>query len=389
MRIVYFASFFTTDSDFPLIKELQRRNVDVVYCLMASRYGKRAGLINLKQKMKTGIYKASELDDFSLYKEYIDLDRIYVFYNDSIRGRGLKSLFFHIKVFRFLKNLNADIIHFAWFQRFHAKIFYFLNLKKCLTVHDPLEHSSNRDPSVEKDRKFAFKKMDKLILLNNVQLEEFKNHYHIDESYIVLNKMGYFDYLPQISHKRRFSSTPYVLFFGYIREYKGLEYLCKAMKIVHLKHPEVKLLIAGGGELYFDWQQYANLDYIVLYNKFIDLPDLACFLKFCEFSICPYKDATQSGVVQTAFSLDVPMIVTNVGALPEVVINNENGLVVPPCDVDALANSIADLLDNPQKLSLMKNNIKNKWQNEMSWKPIVDKYIECYNSLVSYEQYKI
>lgn len=382
MKIIYFASFFTTDSDFPLIRKFQEKGVDVIYCLNASRYGNKAGLVNLKKNLKTGIYKASSLEGFQLYKDYLDLDRVYVFYNNSQHGKGLKSLLFHIKVFWFLRKQNADIIHFGWYQRSFGKMFYLLKIKKCLTVHDPLEHSGNSSISVEKDRKIAFAHMDKFFLLNALQLNEFVKHYDIAENKVVLNKMGYFDYLQYIYQRQKKVSGRNILFFGYIREYKGLEYLCKAMMLVHEKYPDLKLVIAGGGKIYFDWKPYSNLDYIELYNRYIDLPELASFLDSCEFSVCPYKDATQSGVVQTAFSMNVPMIVTDVGALSEVVEDNKNGIVIPPCDSMALADAIIYLLDNPQKLVDMRLNIEDEWKKNMSWSPIADKYIQCYKSLL-------
>lgn len=382
MKIIYFTSFFTTDSDFPLIKEYQKRNVDVVYCLMATRYEKCAGLINLTEKLKTGIYKASQLQSFYAYKNYIDLEKVFVFYNDSKHRRDLKSLLFHIKVYRFLNSQKADIIHFGWYQRFFGKIFYHLPLKKFLTVHDPLEHSGNGNLSIEKDRRKAFSIMDRLILLNKYQINEFSKFYEIPLDKIVVNKIGYYDYLKQLVAENRTKRYRNILFFGYIREYKGLEYLCKAMIHVHAKYPDVKLVIAGGGNVYFDWKPYENLSYIEFKNYFIDLPELAELLNDCYFSVCPYKDATQSGVVQTAFSMDVPMIVTNVGALPEVVQNEYNGLVVPPCDSISLASAICDLLEHPDKLSFMKDNIKNVWQVKMSWEQIADVNLSSYQSLL-------
>lgn len=152
-----------------------------------------------------------------------------------------------------------------------------------------------------------------------------------------------FDYLREIQQVPTRIDAKYILFFGYISSYKGLEYLCEAMMKVHKSHPEVKLVIAGGGNIYFDWKPYKDLDYIILRNHFVDLPELAGLLSECEFSVCPYKDATQSGVVQTAFSLGVPMLVTNVGALPDVVKDGQNGLVVPPCDSSSLVGAINTL----------------------------------------------
>ena len=94
--------------------------------------------------------------------------------------------------------------------------------------------------------------------------------------------------------------------------------------------------------------------------------------------MCPYKDATQSGVVQTAFALGVPIVATNVGALPEMVKNDVYGKIVPPCDSDSLAAAMIELITDADKLNRLKNNIKTQWHSSMSWSPIVDGYIELY-----------
>lgn len=70
------------------------------------------------------------------------------------------------------------------------------------------------------------------------------------------------------------------------------------------------------------------------------MPQLAGLLNDALFAVCPYKDATQSGVIQTAFSMDCPVIGTDVGALPEAIDNGVTGLIVPPCNSEALAHAI-------------------------------------------------
>ena len=98
--------------------------------------------------------------------------------------------------------------------------------------------------------------------------------------------------------------------------------------------------------------------------------------------MCPYTDATQSGVVQTAFSLNVPTIVTDVGALPKAVTDGVTGLVVPPCDVMALATKMLYLIDNPEVLNEMRSNINDKWKTNMDWHSIGETYQNFYNKLL-------
>lgn len=383
MKIIYLGAIHSSDSDFPLLREYQRRGIDWTLYVFMSKYCHKGGLFNIEKIIpKTGLFKASELPEMAPYAKYINLDKIVIVNDYNTHQNLLSSRVLWLKVLWDMKKQHADILHVCWPLSGHRSILFHLPCKKILTVHDPISHSNQQNAQNEKIRKKNFRLFDKLVLLSKPLLNDFMSAYHIAKEKILLNRMGEFDYLREMQQVPTLVGEKYILFFGYIYPYKGLEYLCEAMKEVHKSHPEVRLVIAGGGNIYFDWAPYKNIDYIILRNHFIDLPELAGLLSGCEFSVCPYKDATQSGVVQTAFSLGVPLIVTNVGALPDVVKDGQNGLVVPPCDSSSLVGAINTLLDNPDKVKSMRENIKTVWQKNMSWKPIADSYIECYKSML-------
>lgn len=382
MKLIYFGSIHLSDCDFPLIREFQQQGHEVFYYIPISCYVNKAGLLNIKIPAKTAVIPATKMPEMREYKEYLDLSHVFFINNPNKHQRFPRSLFLWIRVLLHMYKQKADVLHSCWPLQGLSRIIYLLKIPKVLTIHDPFMHSSGFNESAERSRKESISRFDKIILLNDVQKDGFIKKYCVNYEKVMTNKLGAYNVISGITSSETNLNFKYILFFGYISGYKGLEYLCEAMPMVHEKHPEVKLLIAGGGKIYFDWAPYENLDYIELRNHFVDLSELAGLLKGCEFSVCPYKDATQSGVIQTAFSLNVPMVVTNVGALPEVVKDGQNGLVVPPCDAKALADAIIDLLDHPEKLQSMRDNIKHVWQKEMSWKPIADKYIECYKSLL-------
>lgn len=383
MKVIYWGAIHSSDSDFPLLKEYSRKGVDWLLYVSLTKYIHKAGLFNIETLIpKTGLFKASVLPEMAPYADYIDLDKVIIINDYNTHQRLLSSRLLWLKVFWHMKKQHADIFHACWPLSGLRKILFHLPCKKVLTVHDPISHSNQQNAKSEKVRRKSFELFDKLVLLSKPLLNDFLSNYNINKEKVLLNKMGEFDYLREIKQIPSNITSKYILFFGYISPYKGLEYLCEAMEEVHKQYPEVKLVIAGGGNIYFNWEHFKDENYIILRNHFVDLPELAGLLHDCEFSVCPYKDATQSGVVQTAFSMGVPMIVTNVGALPEVVKNGQNGLVVPPCDSEALAEAIINLLANPKKISAMRDNIKNVWQKEMNWQPIAEKYINCYQSLL-------
>jgi len=142
------------------------------------------------------------------------------------------------------------------------------------------------------------------------------------------------------------AGTNYMLFFGFIRDYKGLDLLLEAFADERLQKIKLKLIIAG--EFYSDKKKYDDLidnynlkDRLVLKTDFI--PDSEVYKYFCAADIVvqPYKHATQSGVTQIAYQFNKPMIVTNVGGLAEIVPDGKAGYVVEPSPT-AIANAIFD-----------------------------------------------
>ncbi len=143
----------------------------------------------------------------------------------------------------------------------------------------------------------------------------------------------------------------YLLFFGFIRDYKGLDILLDAMAMVGPKNPKLKLIVAGefynNSEPYL--QQINNLqieDYIVLKTDFISDDKVADYFSAADVIVQPYKTATQSGVTQIAYHFEKPMIVTNVGGLPEIVPHMKTGLVSEP-NSKAIASAINTFYDLP------------------------------------------
>lgn len=126
-----------------------------------------------------------------------------------------------------------------------------------------------------------------------------------------------------------------LLFFGFVRTYKGLDLLLKAMADDRVKLLGITLLVAG--EFYEDETPYTflikegNIDrHVVLRNHFVADADVRFYFSAADGVVQPYRHATQSGVTPLAYHFEVPMIVTNVGGLPEMVSHGKSGLVAEP-----------------------------------------------------------
>ena len=163
-----------------------------------------------------------------------------------------------------------------------------------------------------------------------------------------------------------------ILFFGFIRDYKGLDLLIKAMANENVRKEDVKLLVAG--EFYTKPQPYEDLvqslhlkESIIWHNHFIANDLIRVYFSAADLVVQPYKQATQSGVTQIAYYFETPMVVTNVGGLPEMVTHQKAGYVVQPHEND-IAAAIVDYFKNNRKQYFRKG-IKEE-KKRFSWETI-------------------
>jgi len=148
----------------------------------------------------------------------------------------------------------------------------------------------------------------------------------------------------------------YILFFGFIRKYKGLDLLINSLEDIP---KDVELIVAG--EFYESETDYRSLvaklglnSRVHFFGDFIPQEKVAAFFSACDILVQPYRTATQSGVAQIAYHFNKPILVTNVGGLPEIVPHNKVGYVV---DVDPKAISIAitDFYENDKEFEFTEN----------------------------------
>ena len=166
----------------------------------------------------------------------------------------------------------------------------------------------------------------------------------------------------------------YVLFFGFIRDYKGLDLLLEAFADDRLKRMKTRLLVAG--EFYCDPKPYQELiaryhleDQVIMSNDFI--PDSQVLNYFCaaDLVVQPYKSATQSGVTQIAYHFNKPMIITDVGGLAEFVPDEKVGYVVNP-DPESIANAIVRFYTEGKEAEFSANAAIEK--QKYSWSKMVN-----------------
>ena len=175
----------------------------------------------------------------------------------------------------------------------------------------------------------------------------------------------------------------YMLFFGLVRAYKGLDLLLDAFGKVKDQLPNLQLIVAG--EFYEDEDKYRAqisnnqlTNKVIIKNEFIADADLRKYFGAADLIVQPYKTATQSGVTQVAFHFEKPMLVTNVGGLGEIVHDHKMGYAVEP-NADAIAAALTDYYTHSRQADYTEYLIKQK--DNYSWSKLAESFVKIHNKI--------
>lgn len=233
--------------------------------------------------------------------------------------------------------------------------------------------------------KYFFNSCDAFVTMSlevMAELKEFeKEKPAICVKHPLLDNFG--DPLPKKEARAKLGIDPdvdLILFFGFIRKYKGLDILIQAMTFVKEKR-NVKLLVAG--EFYEDEKQYNEFidelnirDSLIMHNHFIPDSEVRFYLSAADAVIQPYRNATQSGVTPLAFHFEKPMVVTNVGGLPEFVSHEKAGIVTEP-DPQSIADGILRFYELGEDYFIP--HLRNEKQ-KYSWQKLVETLVDLSES---------
>ena len=177
--------------------------------------------------------------------------------------------------------------------------------------------------------------------------------------------------------------TRYLLFFGFIRDYKGLDLLLNAFADERLRLFPVKLLVAG--EYYSSPEPYLELikknqleELVELRTDFIADEEVNLYFSAADMVVQPYKSATQSGVTQIGYHFNKPMLVTNVGGLSEIIPDGKIGYVVEP-NSQHIADALVDFYEKERMAEFEENIVEEK--KKFSWSNMVNSFLLLYNQI--------
>lgn len=376
-KSAYIGKIQLSDVDLSYLHEAQKISDITVFMEVTPRFTKGPAFNIKKIYNQTGIFKAIDIyPELLKFEGFIDLDNFFIV-NTPGRFWFLKALWTNTLLLIALIKGHYDYIHLTWPPSLYELPIYFIKRKLILTVHDPFPHSGLNTFIVRLRREIAFRLVPKFILLNHTQLKSFEQYYNISSKRILDSRLSIYNYLRTVRVSKSLrSNSPYILFFGKISCYKGIDILFQAMKRVNKECPECKLIVAGNGNFPFNIDEYKKLHYIEIRNKFIPEDELIELIKNAAFVVCPYTDATQSGVIMSAFAFNIPVIATNVGALPEMVIHDKTGYIVKTKDITSLSEAIVNLWKDKDLRETFSKNIELSYKDgDLSWKQIAEDII--------------
>jgi glycosyltransferase involved in cell wall biosynthesis len=295
-------------------------------------------------------------------------------------------LFTAFRIIKEIKTFDPDVIHSQVPNPLLCLILPFLKKYPLVTTfHDVKLHVGEEKLLYRFIFYYARKYSDQIIVHGKKLKEQMIKEYNIPIEKVHAIPIGEHEVAPFKKYEREDIKEDgnFILFFGRIWEYKGLKYLIKAEPMITEQAPDAKIVIAGRGENFKKYEEMMiNRDNFIVHNYRVPYKEGAELFQRCSVVTLPYIEASQSGVIPTAYGFKKPVIVTDVGSIPEIVDDGVTGFIVPPRNPEALADAIIKLLKDEKLRKQMGENAYKKLKTDLSWERIAEKTIEVYEKAI-------
>jgi glycosyltransferase involved in cell wall biosynthesis len=274
-----------------------------------------------------------------------------------------------------IADFNPDTVIFPWWVTYWAPFYTYLlsSLNKkginvlflCINVFDHEDNALKKSAT-----KFILRRVDSIIVHSE---QEKRALLELNPKAVVKKHLlPLFEY-EATATERHDNSTLHLLFFGFVRPYKGLDILLDAIGI--LKDHDISLKIAG--EFWHDKDDYLALidgldisDKVEIIDRYVSDDEMSQYFSLSDLVVLPYKKSITSGIIATAYGFKKPVLATNVGGFSEVIQDGCTGRIVAPDDPQALADGIVWFLKNKQ--INFAENISAFAAQKMSWSSLAD-----------------
>jgi glycosyltransferase involved in cell wall biosynthesis len=286
-----------------------------------------------------------------------------------------------VRVLRAIDRLQPDVVHLDDGSLRLAMAFPWLPRIALMNVHDPIPHGGDANRRVELGRRLVTRRVERYRLHSEVFRAPFAARSGVPPTRIDVAPLGVYDVMREWLGGPVARASRTVLFAGRIAPYKGLDVLYAAAPRVAQRVADVRFVVAGRAIDGYEPPSpppLPNGGHIEVIHGHIANGRMARLHAEATVVACPYRDATQSGVVLTAYAFGTPVIASAVGGLPEYVEDGTNGLLVPAGDADALADAIVRVLTDSSLGERLQDGAASARDGRLGWPRIADLILESY-----------
>lgn len=358
-NIIYYTHTYFLDSCLETIQSI-KLDVDINLIIELSNDSKNSTIISINNlDILEDIVDFEKVVNQQTWKKFeryftgLKSIKFVVFKNN--KSLSVNTIQTGVKLWKYINETKAETIHFDTISNRAYMIIPLLFFKNIyVTIHDSVPHKG--EESFKRD---IIINIHKLVTKGYFFYSEFSRKQFIEHNRFFKNKtqklkLQPYSFIAQFK-VNKINHQKYILFFGRISLYKGIDILLKAIPKVIEKYPDEKFVIAGKSDTFqIDDIKNKYINNIVIIEKHINIEELSILIQDSKFVVCPYKEATQSGVLMTAKAMGKLVIASNVGAFPEYINNNNDGVLIQN-DEKSLAREIINWLDNNKYKSLEKN----------------------------------
>jgi glycosyltransferase involved in cell wall biosynthesis len=349
-RITFISQVYYLDAALEYIRELSKI-YDVHVIIELTEDSKKSNVFNLNINLNKldsiiDFYTVCDSWELNEFKDYfINCSSVSFLIFKSKKSISFQSIFTSYKLRKVLSKSQSDFYHFDDFslRLFSLIPFLFFNKSKLiLNIHDPYPHSGEYEFKKRILKYLLFKVFEKFVVFSysskellNPQLKSYQKSYYVP--------------LLPFSIYRKFinsevKSDNSITFIGRISKYKGIDLFIDSFKKINSLFPNQNFKISGKPHPNFlIKEEYKNSKKLKFNFKHLSNNELVNLVLSSKVIVCPYLDATQSGVVMTSYALGKPVIVSNVGGLPEYVLENQTGYICNP-ELNSLTDNIIKMI---------------------------------------------
>ena len=291
------------------------------------------------------------------------------------------------QVIRFVESLRPAVFHVDDVDvstRLALALPYLRRTPLVLNVHDPAPHSGEHNWRKDLSRWSAYRKATRFVLHNRQQKEPFCRRYRIVSEAVQVVRLGAYDIFRAWADPQTQEEPNSILFFGRISPYKGLDVLYEALPRVVQQVPGVRLIVAGKPISGYTPPRPPSVPgpaQVQVLSRYLSNATVAQLIQRASLVVCPYRDATQSGVVLTAYAFHKPVVASDVGGLSEYILNERTGVLVPPGDPDALADALCRVLTIPALRRSLGQGVVRLTETTLSWARAAEETLSVYEQV--------